>query len=57
MIGHVGLVLKTIDSDVAGQVQVNGEVWRAVAEEIIQEHEKVTILKVTGTTVIVEKKK
>ncbi len=56
IIGKVGLVIKTIDLDKAGQLKVNGEIWRAVSEEVIKEHEKATILKVVGTTVYVEKK-
>ena len=56
IIGKVGLVIKTIDPDKAGQIKVNGEIWRAVSEELIQEHEKATILKIIGTTVYVEKK-
>lgn len=57
LIGQVGLVVKTIDPDAAGQLQVNGEVWRAVSEEMIAEKEKATVLKVAGTTVYVEKTK
>ncbi len=56
LIGKTGIVLKLIDGGIAGQVQINGEVWRAVADEKINENEKVTILKVSGTTVTVEKK-
>ena len=32
LIGKVGLVVKTIDPDLGGQVSINGEVWRASAE-------------------------
>lgn len=56
IIGKVGLVIKSIDPDKAGQIEVNGEIWRAVSEELIQVHEKATILKIIGTTVYVEKK-
>ena len=56
LIGKVGVVIKTIDPVSSGQLQIEGEVWRAVADELISEQEQATILKVTGTTVHVEKK-
>ena len=55
LIGKIGVVVKTIDPDIAGQVQINGEVWRAISEEMIEENEKATVLKVAGTTLYVEK--
>jgi len=56
LIGKVALVSKTIDPNLGGQISINGEVWRAASEELIAENEKVTILKVVGATVHVEKK-
>ena len=55
LIGKVALVIKTIDPDLGGQISINGEIWRAASEEIILENEKVTILKIVGTTAHVEK--
>lgn len=56
LIGKVGLVTKTIDSDLGGQVLIEGETWRATADETIEENEKVTVSSVVGTRVHVNKK-
>ncbi|MFQ5498967.1 MAG: NfeD family protein [Candidatus Zixiibacteriota bacterium] len=56
LIGKVGLVTKAIDKDLGGQVQLEGEVWTAVADEQIAIDSKVTVLSISGTKVHVEKK-
>jgi len=55
MIGQVALVTDKIDPDLGGRVQFEGESWVAKAEEVIDENTKVRIVKVSGTSVIVEK--
>lgn len=56
LIGKVGLVTKVIDPDLGGQIQVEGEVWVAHADERIDEDEKVTVVSVSGTKLHVEHK-
>ncbi len=56
LIGKVGLVTKTIDPDFGGQININGEVWKAAAEELIEENEKASVIKIVGATAHVEKK-
>ena len=55
LIGQVGLVTKAIDSDLGGQVRIEGEIWVANARESIAVNEKVRIISVSGTKVLVEK--
>lgn len=57
MIGEIALVTKAIDADLGGQVQFEGEVWQARAEENIATNEKVRILGLSGTHVTVERLK
>lgn len=56
LIGKVGLVTKTIDADLGGQIQIEGEVWIAGADEDIAENEKAEVISVTGTKLHVKKK-
>ena len=56
LIGKVGLVTKTIDADLGGQIQIEGEVWIAGADEEIVENEKAEVISVTGTKLHVKKK-
>ena len=56
LIGKVGLVTKSIDPDLGGQIRIEGEVWMATANEKIDEGDKVTITSVSGTKVQVERK-
>ena len=56
LIGKVGLVTKSIDPDLGGQIRLEGEVWMATANEKIDEGDKVTITSVSGTKVQVERK-
>ncbi|MFQ5452960.1 MAG: NfeD family protein [Candidatus Zixiibacteriota bacterium] len=55
LIGKVGLVTKTINPDMGGQVRLEGEIWVASADEKIEENEKVTVKAITGTKVHVER--
>jgi membrane protein implicated in regulation of membrane protease activity len=56
MIGKVGLVTETIDPDMGGKIQFEGEVWRATSDERIEANEKVVINSVSGTKLHVELK-
>ena len=56
LIGKIGLVTKTIDPDVGGQVRLEGEVWFATANEMIEVDDKVTVVSVSGTKVHVQRK-
>ena len=56
LIGKVGLVTKTIDPDMGGQVLLEGETWRAIADEHIDVNVKIQVTAVTGTRVHVIKK-
>ncbi len=56
LIGKVGLVTKTIDPDLGGQVRIEGEVWMATASDHVEEGAKVTVTSVSGAKVHVEKR-
>ena len=56
LIGKVGLVVKTIDPDLGGQVRLEGEVWMATANQLIEEDSKVVVTSVSGTKVHVDRK-
>ncbi|HKK21841.1 MAG TPA: NfeD family protein [candidate division Zixibacteria bacterium] len=56
LIGKVGLVTKAIDPDLGGQVKIEGEVWGALANEAIGPNDKVTVISVQGTRLLVQKK-
>ena len=55
LIGKIALVTKTIDPDLGGQVQIEGETWVASASEKIEENLKVKVACISGTKVHVEK--
>lgn len=55
LIGKVGMVTKAIDKDLGGQIQVEGEVWIANADEDIAANTKAKVLSVSGTRLIVKK--
>ncbi|HEY8542770.1 MAG TPA: NfeD family protein [Pseudothermotoga sp.] len=60
IIGKIGSVIETIDNEQGkGLVKINGDMWRAYSNDdsIIQEGERVKILKVEGAHVIVERLK
>ncbi|MEW5922519.1 MAG: NfeD family protein [Candidatus Zixiibacteriota bacterium] len=56
MVGRPGLVVKMIDpaKDI-GQVRVDGQVWQAVAEHVIEEGAKIKVEKVIGARMHVVK--
>ena len=53
--GKIGIVVKTIEPDNAGQLKIDSEIWRALSEEKIEVNEKAKVLKIVGATVHVEK--
>lgn len=58
IIGKTAIVIETIDNENSkGLIKINGDTWRAYSHDdsVIQEGEKVKILKVEGAHVIVEK--
>lgn len=60
IIGKIGTVIETINNEQGkGLVKINGDTWRAYSNDnsILQEGEKVKILKVEGAHVVVEKLK
>ncbi|WP_041082218.1 NfeD family protein [Thermotoga profunda] len=60
IIGKIGSVIETIDNEQGkGLVKINGDIWRAYSNDdsVIQEGERVKILKVEGAHVIVERLK
>jgi membrane protein implicated in regulation of membrane protease activity len=56
LIGKVGLVTKTVDPEMGGQVRLEGEVWMATADAMIEEGAKVTVTSVSGAKVHVERR-
>jgi membrane protein implicated in regulation of membrane protease activity len=57
LIGRTALVIRAIDPDLGGQVRIEGETWKAVADERIDENTKVEVLDVSGTKVHVRRLK
>jgi len=55
LIGQTALVTQAIDHPGGGHVQIEGEVWSAVADQPIEEQAKVRVVSVSGTHVHVEK--
>lgn len=56
LIGKAAIVTKAIDKDLGGQIQVEGEVWSATAEENITVSEKVEVVAITGNRLQVTRK-
>lgn len=56
LIGHEGVVEEDIAKDVRGLVFVDGKHWSAEADENIARDERVIILEITGSHLIVKKK-
>ncbi len=48
LVGKVGIVTKSIDPDLGGQVRVEGEIWLATSDEAIVEGQKIFITALTG---------
>ncbi len=57
IIGRTGVVLRAITRVNDGLVKVGNERWRARAAEEIKEGEEITVISVSGVTLIVEKTK
>lgn len=55
LIGKEAVVFKAIPQHGAGQIKVNGEIWRAEAVDAIETGEKVIIRSVSGVTFHVER--
>lgn len=55
LIGKNAVVVRTITPDTAGMVRLEDEDWRAVAEEVIYEKEKVKVEVVEGVSLRVKK--
>ncbi len=57
LIGKKAVVVSTITPDTAGMVRLGDEDWRASAEEVIYEKEKVEVVAIEGVTLLVKKQK
>ncbi len=55
MIGQPAVVTKPIDRVTGGQIQYEGELWQARADEAIEESARVRIISVAGTRAHVER--
>ena len=56
MVGQTGIVIRQIiPSEDAGQVRVEGQVWRALANDVIDEGTKVKVDKISGAKLYVSK--
>ena len=55
-LGQTGIVIRQIiPSEDAGQVRVEGQVWRALANDVIDEGTKVKVDKISGAKLYVSK--
>ena len=55
LIGKKGKVVKAISSGKAGQVQIDGEVWRAISDEDVALDSKTEVIGVEGVSIKVKK--
>lgn len=55
LIGKTAIVIREINPPQAGQVKIEGEIWRAQSHEKIEKDQKVKIISVDGVTVNVVK--
>jgi membrane-bound serine protease (ClpP class) len=53
LIGERGHALSAISADVAGQVSVHGEIWRAVSSQAIEKGTRVRVVGIDGLTLTV----
>jgi len=56
IIGETGYVIKAITINTDGSVKVRGQLWRARAQENINNGEEIVVNDIVGTTLIVKKK-
>lgn len=55
LIGKTGTVVRSVTPDTAGMIRVDDEDWRASADEVVYEKEKVKVVAVEGVTLVVKK--
>jgi membrane protein implicated in regulation of membrane protease activity len=53
--GKTGMVIRSITPDTAGMVRLNDEDWRASADQVIHEKEKIKVVSIEGVTLNVKK--
>ena len=54
LVGKTGRVIKPIEPDSGGQVQIGGEIWIASASSVLKEGARIKVLSVSGTRLNVE---
>lgn len=54
LIGKTGKVIKAIDLDDGGKVQIGGEIWIAGADKLIEEGKRIKVVSVSGARLHVE---
>jgi membrane protein implicated in regulation of membrane protease activity len=54
LIGKTGKVIKVIDLDDGGKVQIGGEIWIAGADRVIEEGKRIKVVSVSGARLHVE---
>lgn len=54
LMGKKGMVLKKITSQKAGQVKIEGEIWRAESDKEIEIDQEIVVKSVSGVTLKVE---
>jgi membrane protein implicated in regulation of membrane protease activity len=55
LIGKTATCVRPIIDGERGEVKIEGKIWTAIANEDIQEHEKVVILAIKGVKLVVRK--
>ena len=55
LVGKTGRVIKPIEPDNGGQVQIGGEIWIASASSVMEEGARIKVLSVSGARLNVEK--
>ena len=55
LIGKTATCVRQIIDGERGEVKIEGKIWTAIANEDIQEHEKVVILAIKGVKLVVRK--
>ena len=55
LVGKTGRVIKSIEPDNGGQVQIGGEIWIASASSVMEEGARIKVLSVSGARLNVKK--
>ncbi len=55
LVGQSAICVKPILNGERGEVKIEGKIWTAIANENIQEHEKVVVLAIKGVKLVVRK--